>query len=91
MARMSTSSPSTPGIVRCREAFAFWPDGNPRSVTPGMLLSADDPAVKHNPGAFDAVDDHVARIADQRVEQATAAPGEIRSVDVPAEDDPPAS
>ncbi len=45
-----------------------------RLIGYGMILKDDDPLVKKYPHLFENVDDYV-----ERVEQATAAPGEVRN------------
>lgn len=73
-------------ILRCKEPFAADIDGVPRVITAGQLLDSSDPVIKGRERFFEAVDAHMARRS-REVEQATAAPGEKRSV-TPA-DKPP--
>ena len=70
-------------IKRCVAAFAASVDGVPRMYTVGMLVDASDPVIKGREGLFEDVDTHMADKAARqapRVEQATAEPGEKRSV-----------
>ena len=63
-------------VVRANQPFAYTDRaGVPRVVRAGDLFSADDPCVKSRPGLFDDVESVAAR-----VEEATAAPGEKRSL-----------
>ncbi len=71
-----------PTVYRCKSAFAYFVDRMPRSVAPGTLVSATDPAYKANPDAFEAVSVHVENKR-ARVEQTTKAPGEVRSTPIP--------
>ena len=74
-------------IKRCVAAFAASVDGVPRMYTAGMLVDASDPAVKGREALFEDVETHMADKAARqapRVEQATAEPGERRSVARPA-------
>jgi hypothetical protein len=69
-------------IYRCTEAFAYFTGGTPRSLRPGDLVTADDPA--RNGGRaiyFEVVEVTAAREAARMgpVEQATAEPGERRT------------
>ncbi len=66
-------------VYRVREPFTVpGPNGAPRIVQAGKLLSPDDPLVKSHRKLLDPVNELVADR--QSVEQATAAPGERRSV-----------
>lgn len=69
-------------VYRCKAPFAYFVERLPRSVAAGVLVSATDPAYKANPDAFESVTLHV-EAKRQRVEQATAAPGEVRSTPIP--------
>lgn len=74
-------------IKRCVAAFAASVDGVPRMYTVGMLVDASDPAVKGREALFEDVETHMADKAARqapRVEQATAEPGERRSIARPA-------
>lgn len=73
-------------IKRCVAAFAASVDGVPRMYTVGQLVDASDPAVKGRESLFEDVETHMADKAARqapRVEQATAEPGEKRSVGRP--------
>lgn len=64
-------------VLRAREGFtAPSADGSsrPRAVKPGDLVDATDPVVKGREHLFESPEGHV--------EQATAAPGELRNVTV---------
>jgi hypothetical protein len=70
-------------IKRCTSAFAASVDGVPRMYTVGQLVDASDPVIKGREGLFEDVETHMADKAARqapRVEQATAEPGERRSV-----------
>lgn len=69
--------------LRCREPFAADMDGVQRVVPAGTLLDSSDPIVKGRENLFEPVDTFMARQSPD-VEQATAAPGEKRSVGRPA-------
>jgi hypothetical protein len=78
-------------IKRCREPFATEIDGITRVVSAGELVSTDDPAYSRATRIhFEDVALHVGQQADRRarasgaaVEQATADPGEPRSLTPP--------
>lgn len=78
-------------IKRCKAAFAVSVNGVPRMVTVGQLVDASDPVIKGREALFEDVEtfmsDKAARQAPQ-VEQATAEPGEKRSVAAPARKPP---
>jgi hypothetical protein len=66
-------------ILRVTKAFSVLSDPNGHVYTPGELVASDHPHVKGREDHFETVEAHVsARSAG--VEQATAAPGERRSV-----------
>lgn len=65
--------------LRCKEPFSCDVDGVPRTVPAGTLLDSDDPIVKGREKLFEPVDAFMERRA-PRVEQATAEPGEKRSL-----------
>jgi len=66
-------------ILRVTKAFSVLSDPNGHVYTPGELVDASHPHVKGREDCFETVEAHVqARSAG--VEQATAAPGEKRSV-----------
>jgi hypothetical protein len=70
-------------IKRCVAAFAASVDGVPRMYTVGQLVDASDPVIKGREALFEDVETHMADKAARqapRVEQATAEPGEKRSV-----------
>lgn len=70
-------------IKRCVAAFAASMDGVPRMYTVGLLVDDKDPIIKGREHLFEDVETHVAEKAARqapRVEQATAGPGEKRSV-----------
>lgn len=72
-------------IKRCTSAFAASVDGAPRMYTVGQLVDAADPVIKGREALFEDVETHMAGKAARqapRVEQATAEPGEKRSVSV---------
>lgn len=81
------AAPTPTAVYRCRESFAYFVNGSPHVVPAGTLFSGDHEAVRNNPGAFVSVSEHVAeaaaRLSASRVEQATAAPGEVRAAVVP--------
>lgn len=63
--------------------FTYWVNGAPHTFTAGQLVDESDPACKGREIHFEYVETHVAD-RKARVEQATAAPGERRSVTAPA-------
>lgn len=69
-------------IKRCKSSFAVHVGGSPRVVVAGTLVDADDPIVRGHEALFEDVETYMSDKADRaaRVEQATAAPGERRSV-----------
>lgn len=71
--------------VIAREAFAVGlKGGRVVSVKAGDVFDASDPVVKGREALFEPVDEWAARVQQgPRIEQATAAPGEKRSVAVP--------
>lgn len=68
-------------IYRALEAFAYVdPNGYPMPVTPGTLVSGDDPAYKSREHLFESVEDSVVRTSSSRAsETATSGPGELRA------------
>lgn len=64
--------------MRCVAAFAAYRNGAPVIVNVGEVLPDDDEVIKGREGLFEPLDAHLARRSG--VEQATAAPGEKRSV-----------
>lgn len=79
--------------LRCRESFTAWVNGEPRVVPAGRLVDSKDEVVKGREALFDKADDFVEKWGrsdrvempkpESRVESATAAPGERRSVGRP--------
>lgn len=70
-------------IKRCTSAFAASVDGVPRMYTVGQLVDASDPVIRGREALFEDVETHMADKAARqapKVEQATAEPGERRSV-----------
>lgn len=73
-------------IKRCKEPFALTVDGVIRVISAGAIVSTEDPAYTKSTAAhFEDVDVYVADQTTKRqqasgVEQATAVPGEKRSV-----------
>ena len=65
--------------LRCKEPFAADIAGVPRVVAAGQLLDSNDPIIKGRDRFFEPVDVFMERRA-PRVEQATAEPGEKRSL-----------
>lgn len=65
-------------ILRCTSPFATWINGVPRVVANDELVDSSDPVVKGREGNFVPVEQSVAHRS--TVEQATAAPGEARTV-----------
>ena len=61
--------------VRARTSFAVAAGGYPRVIAEGDVFSDDDPVVKGREAFFEPVDVFV-----ERVERATANPGEVRDV-----------
>lgn len=69
-------------VLRSKEAFTAWSGGAPRVITVGQLVDDSDPIIKGREHLFETTEAHVAQQRERRaeVEQATAAPGEKRSV-----------
>lgn len=72
--------------LRSKKSFATYGPGGPRVVKAGQLVADDDPIVKGRESAFESVDAHLARRP--KVEQATADPGEPRTLSLPSEPTP---
>lgn len=70
-------------IKRCKASFAVIENGAPRVITAGQLVDDKDPVVKGREANFEDVETYVSDHK-PRVEQATADPGEKRSVGQPA-------
>ncbi|MGP4088546.1 hypothetical protein [Streptomyces sp. KR55] len=76
---------------RCREAFVTRIDGARVSIAVGDLVEDSEDVYKARPTAFETVDDYMAKRRARRgaprgraaVEQASAAPGEMRSLTKP--------
>ena len=67
--------------LRCKEPFSADLNGVPRTIPAGALLDSDDPIVKGRERLFEPVDAYMVRRSQSaQVEQATAEPGERRSV-----------
>jgi hypothetical protein len=64
------------GLMRPKDAFSGDTEDGPVTLTPNHILRADDPLVKRWPHHFVPVEPTRMR---PDVEQATAAPGEVRS------------
>jgi hypothetical protein len=82
-----------PQIKRCREPFATEVDGITRVIAVGTLVATDDPVYTRSTAAhFEDIEAHVTARADRlaaagkgaKAEQATADPGEARSVTPPS-------
>lgn len=81
-------------IKRCKEPFATEVDGVTRVIGSGALVSTDDPAYNRGTAAhFEDIEAHVtaattrraaATAGASRVEQATADPGDLRTLTPPA-------
>lgn len=67
-------------IKRCKAAFAASVNGTPHMFKVGQLVDGDDPVIKGREGLFEDVETYVSDRSASRVEQATADPGEKRSV-----------
>lgn len=89
--------PTTVEYVQNKEPFTAWPDGTPRTIRRGEIITTDDPIYKGREHLFETLDEHAAREAQQRqamgitpsapVERMTAAPGERRRVHIPEPDE----
>lgn len=68
-------------FYRAREAFSLTSkSGLPRVITPGTLISSDDPDYKGREHLFEPVEVSVAHSAAARTETTSAAPGQLRSL-----------
>jgi hypothetical protein len=65
-------------LFQARHSFAVTLDGAPVIVQPGDLVEAGDPILKGRESLFEPFVPKVRKYKGQRVEQATAAPGEMR-------------
>jgi hypothetical protein len=65
-------------VYRCTEAFAIYKDGAPLVFTDGQEVLEGDPILKSHRQHFETSESRVMRT--RQIEQATAAPGELRTV-----------
>ncbi len=65
-------------LYSARSAFAAAVDGETIVIQPGQVVDADDPVLKGRQDLFEDYAPKVRKYKGQRVEQATAAPGEKR-------------
>lgn len=70
----------TMAIKRCKMSFAVQVGGAPRVVPAGTLVEDGDPILQGREAYFEDVETYVSDREASRVEQATAAPGEQRTV-----------
>lgn len=70
-------------VKRVTEPFAVWRDGMPATYTAGMLVDDKDPILKTHKHLFEDVSAAVKSRPSRGVEQATADPGEPRSITPP--------
>ncbi|WP_412079041.1 hypothetical protein ACLF6K_37490 [Streptomyces xanthophaeus] len=70
-------------IKRCKASFAASVNGTPHMFNVGQLVDADDPVIKGREALFEDVETYMSARGAQ-VEQATAEPGDRRSVGRPA-------
>lgn len=75
-------------IKRCKESFSVWVDGAPRVVTAGQLIDENDPLYSTHAHLFEAVETYVSDRRPAGVEDASAAPGALRTVTAPQEAGP---
>lgn len=74
-------------MKRCTESFTIWRDGAPVAFTAGQLVDDRHPILKshkHLFGELEASSGHAPPSTLRPVEQATAAPGENRTLTPPA-------
>ena len=71
------------GVKRCKESFAIFVDGAPRMLAAGSLVDDGDQIVTDYPANFEDVESFVSSRSAAPVEQATAEPGEKRSLRKP--------
>lgn len=70
--------------VVAKATFHITHNGIPVVIREGEFYRSDDPVVKRTPGSFVDADVWVAaRSGNERIEQATAAPGEKRNAEIP--------
>lgn len=68
-------------VQRCVQPFVIWPAGAPVAYTAGRLVEDSDPILKTHRHHFEAVEAVARRnTAATRVEAASAAPGELRTL-----------
>lgn len=70
-------------IKRCKTSFAVVTGGTPRVVRVGALVEDTDPVLKGRENLFEDAEAFVSAQTARRVEQATARPGERRSITRP--------
>lgn len=70
-------------IKRCKHPFVAYLNGRPRVLHVGDLVDEDDPVMRGRTHMFEDVEATVPHRAEPAVEQATAEPGERRSVTRP--------
>lgn len=66
------------GLYVARQAFATQLDGVTVVIQPGQVVDAGDPILKGREALFDDFAPKIRTYPGQRIEQATAAPGEKR-------------
>ena len=81
---MGKSEVRAPAVFECVAPFTVWRDGIPVTYAAGHKVSENDPIRRSHRDAF-------AVVTARPVEQATAAPGELRPVSIPTEVQPVAS
>lgn len=67
-----------PRLFAARSAFAANLDGETVIIQPGQVVDAGDPILKGREALFEDFAPKIRKYSGQRVEQATAAPGEKR-------------
>lgn len=75
-------------MKRCNESFTIWRDGAPVAFTAGQLVDDKHPILKshkHLFGELEASSGHAPPATLRAVEQATAEPGETRTLTPPAD------
>lgn len=77
-------------VQRCVQPFVIWPAGAPVAYTAGRLVEDSDPILKTHRHHFEAAEAVARRNTAARVEAASAAPGELRTVTSPAQSGPAA-
>jgi len=66
-------------LFTARQAFAANLNGETIIIQPGQVVDANDPILKGRESLFDDFAPSIRKYPGQRVEQATAAPGEKRA------------